>query len=203
MPKPVNAPLRRSPRRRESSGAVPTLPVPEMSARRQPRRLRRRAPFAIDPTSVPSCPAPRAGPAGGADSHPPSRERLLGFRPARPAPPGATTTSVPDHGSVCPHAPLREADPARTAEHDDVTRRARRSGHRDRTDQRRADGTPRGRSLHHPCSTTGTRSAPHPSSSITNTKNTTRQTERNDFPDMRDLCLLLIGPTVTALLPCV
>src|SRR5665811_611974 len=40
-----------------------------------------------------------------------------------------------------------------------------------------------GRSLHHPCSTTGTRSAPYPSSSITNTKNTTRQSERNDFPD--------------------
>src|ERR1035437_8704652 len=175
MPRPVNAPLRRSPRRKESSDAVPTLPVPEMSARRQPRRLRRRAPLAIDPTSVPSCPDPGAGPAGAADSHPPARERPLGFRPARPAPPGATTTNVPDHASVCPHAPLREAGPARTAEHDDVTRYARRSGRRDRTDQRRADGTPQGRSLHHPCSTTGTRSAPYPPSSLTNTKNTTFQ----------------------------
>ena len=76
MPRPVNAPLRRSPRQRESSGAVPTLTGPEISACRQPRRLRRRAPLAIDPTSV--C--------------------QLG--PARPS---ATTTSVPDHASVCPH----------------------------------------------------------------------------------------------------
>jgi len=30
------------------------------------------------------------------------------------------TTSVPGPGSVCPHAPLRDAGPARTAEHADV-----------------------------------------------------------------------------------
>src|SRR5450631_85613 len=62
MPRPVNAPLARSPWRRESSGAVPTLPTPEISARRQPRRLRRRAPLAIGPTSVPSCPPRVLGP---------------------------------------------------------------------------------------------------------------------------------------------
>src|ERR1035437_6112332 len=201
-PRPVNAPLARSPRRKESSGAVPTLPVPEMSARRQPRRLRRRAPLAIGPTSVPSCPAPGAGPAGAADSHPPARARPLGFRPARPAPPGATTTNVPDHASVCPHARLRAACPAPTAEHDDVTRPTQRSGRRGHTGQRRADGTPRGSSQHPPYSTTGTRSAPYPSSSITNTKNTTRNGPTQRRPShVRDLCLLSSVPTGAPLSP--
>jgi hypothetical protein len=146
-------------------------------------------------------PAPGAGPAGAADSHPPARERPLGSRPARPAPPGATTTNVPDHASVSAHARLREAGPARTAGRDDVTRRAHRSGRRDRTDQRRADGHPedaryitgaqqRGidplHTHHHP----STNNQKH---------NTAVRTQR--LPDTCAAFPPLIGPTVAPVFP--